>query len=493
MNIERLNQGVRTLLLVGLLGVFVWLLLSHLRDDREARGFGRLRVGIGQDPGVRILIANRLPPEPQNTHERVAIEILQPVELVAPDDPQGKHEFLKPGAVVRIDVLGNDGFRLSSRDWSDGSKDRNWAVQSFLLIPRQTRPATDNRTDREGNPTVPNPRLFEAADQRAVFRLQGVDPKNQPLYRGSLQVLWNSPKDLQLINHLPLEAYLEGVIAVEMSPSYPLEALKAQAIASRGFAYCKASAASAGKRPFDLVDTREDQEYLGAGFSTLGVVKAVLETRGVIPTIHGNPFIPLFSASSGGYSAAIDDVFPGARDLYSRESLSGVMLAKPDPYCLPGVIALGKQDTHWESANDILSQDIQKKLAQAMQAAANQNGGQQFGFINQIRVGRRDPRSTRVQTVLVSHTAATNAIEIPAAVFRSLIGPQLIKGTLWSPESPKKVEGLDRKFRWRITSYGWGHGVGMSQVSAWQMAHQGLSARNIIDFFYQDTDLKALW
>lgn len=493
MNVERINQVARTLLLVGMLGWFIWLLLSHLADDREARGFGRLRQGAGQDPGVRVLIANRLPPEPQNTHDKVAIEILQPAELVAPDDQVTKHEFLKPGAVVRVEVVGNDGFLLSSKDWSDGSKDRRWAVQSFLLLPRQTRPATDNRTDADGNPKLPNPRLFEAADQRAVFRLQGVDPKYQPIYRGSLQVLWNSPKDLQLINHLPMEAYLEGVIAVEMSPSYPLEALKAQAIASRGFAYCKAAAASAAKRPYDLVDTREDQEYRGAGFSTLGVVKAVLDSRGVIPTVHGNPFIPLFSASSGGYTAAIDDVFPGAKDLYSRESLSGVMLAKPDPYCLPGVIALGKQETHWETASDILSQDIQKKLAQAMQAMAAQNGGQQLGFINQVRVGRRDARSTRVQTLLIYHTLATNPIEIPAMTFRTLVGPQLIKSTLLSPESPKKVEGLDRKFRWRITSYGWGHGVGMSQVSAWEMAHQGKSARNIIEFFYQDAELKVLW
>ena len=493
MNGERLNQIVRTLLLLGLLGVFVWLLIVHLIEDREARGFGRLRQGAGQDPGVRVLIANRLPPEPINTHDKVSIEMLQPTEIVAPDEPLKNHELLKAGAVVRIEVVGNDGFLLSSRDWSDGSKDRRWAVQSFLVLPRQTRPTTDNRTDHDGNPIVPNPRLFEAADQRAVFRLQGIDPKSQPLYRGSLQVVWNSPKDLQLINHLPMEAYLEGVIAVEMSPSYPLEALKAQAIASRGFAYCKAAAATASKRPFDLVDTREDQEYRGAGFSTLGVVKAVLETRGVIPTVHGNPFIPLFSASSGGYTASIDSVFPGAKDLYAREPLTGVMLAKPDPYCLPGVIALGKQDTHWENANDILSQEIQKKLAQAMQAAAAQNGGQQLGFINQIRVGRRDPRSTRVESLLVFHTLATNPVEIPATTFRNLIGPQLIKSTLWNPESPKKIEGLDRKFRWRVTTYGWGHGVGMSQVSAWEMAHQGKSARSIIDFFYQDAELKALW
>ena len=489
MNVERLNHLVRALLLTGLLGVFVYLLLSHLADDREAKGFGRIRQGAGQDPGIRLLITNRLPPDPLNTHEKVVIEILQPVEVVAPDDPVKYHEYLKPGASILVKVAGNDGFVLSSKSWTEGEKDLTWGVQSFVVIPRATRPATDDRVDKDGNPTVPNVRHFEAADQRAVFRLNGVDANLKPQYRGSLQVLWNSPKDFQLINQLPVEAYLEGVIAVEMSPSYPLEALKAQAIASRGFAWCKA--ANSQRRAFDLVDTREDQEYRGAGFSTLAVVQAVVDTRGVIPTIHANPFIPMFSASSGGYTSDIETVYPGAKDVYGRESLASVMIAKPDPYCLPGVTALGKLDTHWEAGNDILAQDIQKRLAQALMASGP--AAAQIGFINQLRVGRRDPRSGRVASILVYHTLATNPIEIPATTFRSLVGSQLIKSTLWTAESPKKVEGLDRKFRWRIATRGWGHGIGMSQVSAWEMAHQGKSARTILEFFYQDVELKAAW
>lgn len=490
MSVERINQIVRTLLLIGLLTVFITLLVGHLREDRESRGFGRVIQGAGQDPGVRVLLANRLPPEPLNTHDRVTIQLLQPVELVAPDDPAKYRELLKTGAVVQINVEGNNGFSLTSKDWAQGSKDLHWAVQSLMIIPRATRPAFESRLDAEGNPTVPNPRKFEAADQRAVFRLLTIDAKSQPQYRGNLQILWNSPKDMQLINSLPMEAYLEGVIAVEMNPSWPLEALKAQAIASRGFAYTKA--AGSQQRAWDLVDTRDDQEYRGAGFSTLGVVKAVLDTRGVIPTIHANPFLPLFSASSGGFTANIGDVFPGAKDLYGREPLSSVMIAKQDPYCLPGVIGLGKQDTHWETANDILSQDIQKRLSAAW-LANSQPGAPQIGYVNQLRVGRRDHRSNRVETVLVFHTLSAVPIEISAKLFRDLIGPQLIKSTVWTAESPKKIEGADRKFRWRIGSMGWGHGVGMSQVSAWEMARQGRSAKTILEFFYQDIELKALW
>ena len=490
MTVERLNQIVRTLLLLGLLVVFVCLLVVRLREDRDAQGFGRVRQGAGQDQGVRVLIANRLPPEPQNTHDKVVFQVLQAAELVAPDDPQKKHEFLKAGAVVRIEVEGNNGFSLSSKDWAQGTRDLHWAVQSFLVLPRFTRPATDNRSDADGNPTVPDPRTFEAADQRAVFRLLSVDPAYQPQYRGSLQVLWNSPKDLQLVNHLPVEAYLEGVIAREMSPSWPLEALKAQAIASRGFAYCKA--ASSRNRAWDVIDTRDDQEYRGAGFSTLGVVKAVLDARGVIPTFHGSPFIPLFCASSGGFTSDINDVFPGARDLRGTEPLSAVMMAKPDPYCLPGVMAQAKQDAFWETSTDILSQDIQKRLAAAWQAS-NQPGAPQIGYVSQLRVGRRDARSNRVLSVLVYHTLSAMPLEVPATVFRNLIGPQLVKSTLWTAESPKKIEGADRKFRWRIATLGWGHGVGMSQFSAFEMARQGRSARFILEFFYQDVELNPVW
>ncbi len=484
MTSERLNHWIRGIVLVALLAAFAGALLHTLIKDQELKGFGKAKEGASADPGVRVLIANRLPPDPIPTHDKILVEALQPLEVVAPDAPSERHETLKAGSLLRIDVAGQDGFLLSSQEWGG---DKRWGVQTFFIIPKGAAP---QRTDNDGNPVFVPPRTYEAVDHRAVFRLVSAADKGTRLYsyRGSLQVLWNSPKDMRLVNHLPMEAYLEGVVAVEMSPSWPIEALKAQAVASRGFAFTRSRMALGAKLAWDLGDTREDQEYHGAGFSTTAVVRSVFETRGVIPTIHGSPFVPLFSAADGGHTSGIDEVFSGARDLAGREPLSTVMLAKPDPYCLPAIKALGLEKTHGLVAADLKPRDIQRRLGEAL--AAN---GRQIGYINAIRVGARDPRSNRVQTVLVHHTLDQQPLPVPAATFRTLVGPQLIKSTLWSGDSPRRVDAGGGNVAWRVTTYGWGHGVGMSQVSAWEMARQGLSARAILGFFYQDVELATLW
>lgn len=481
MNGERISQWVRGILLTGLLLAFAITLGRSLMVDHAAAGFGRNPQGLGEDPGVRVLLANRQPGDPTPTFDKIVVEALQTMEVVAPDAPLEKREVLKPGAKLRIEVVGTEGFFLSSADWG---RDVRLTVQTFYLVPKLANAVP--KLDRDGNPQFTPPRTYEAADARAVFRLIAAE-RGQRLasYRGSLQVLWNSAKDLRLINHLPMESYLEGVVATEMSPSYPIEALKAQAIASRGFAQVRCQVGA--KRAWDLSDTAEDQEYHGAGFSTAAVVRSVFETRGVVPTIHGTPFLPMFSAASGGYTAAISSVFPNARDAAGREPLDTVMGARPDPYFQAGIAGLGLAATHGRSQADLKPRDIQKRLAEALASS-----GRQVGFINNIRVGARDPRSNRVLTVLVYHTLDQQPLVVPAATFRNLVGPSLVRSTLWSNDSPKRVEANGSYF-WRIFVAGWGHGVGLSQVSAWEMARQGYYARQIIETFYQDAELKTLW
>src|SRR5690606_40753395 len=116
----------------------------------------------------------------------------------------------------------------------------------------------------------------------------------------SLEVRFVSSKQVHAINLLPIEAYVEGVIAIEMKASYPLEALKAQAIASRTYAYAKAWAAHLGKRPFDLSDALDDQDYHGHGLGGDTTARAVRETAGQIlltPRLR-QPFVPQFCAAN---------------------------------------------------------------------------------------------------------------------------------------------------------------------------------------------------
>jgi stage II sporulation protein D len=124
-------------------------------------------------------------------------------------------------------------------------------------------------------------------------------------YRGRVEIFPNAQGRLTVVDTLDLETYLRGVVPREMGPGeYPaLEALKAQAVAARTYAY-----ANLGKRAkdgFDLVDTVADQVYGGKDGEQPLSDRAVLETTGLIATWNGRPIQALFMASSGG--ATVDN------------------------------------------------------------------------------------------------------------------------------------------------------------------------------------------
>jgi stage II sporulation protein D len=126
-------------------------------------------------------------------------------------------------------------------------------------------------------------------------------------YRGQVVIVPNAQGRLSVVNTLDLETYLRGVVPREMGAGeYPaLEALKAQAVAARTYAY-----ANLGKREkdgFDLLDTVADQVYGGRDGEQALTDRAVAETTGLIATYGGRPIQALFMADSGG--ATIDNTF----------------------------------------------------------------------------------------------------------------------------------------------------------------------------------------
>ena len=96
-----------------------------------------------------------------------------------------------------------------------------------------------------------------------------------PLFPGDLHLSERSGM-LEAILHIPVEEYLPGVLPYEMSDTFPLEALKAQAVAARTYALRKAGSGAS----YDIVDNANDQVYRGTVPEHLNSARAVLETEG---------------------------------------------------------------------------------------------------------------------------------------------------------------------------------------------------------------------
>ena len=118
-------------------------------------------------------------------------------------------------------------------------------------------------------------------------------------YRGEF-IIENRNGSLVVVNNLPLEEYILGVVPAEMPSKWNTEALKAQAIAARSYAI-----ANRGKRAssgYDLKDTPEDQAYGGASAETAETNSAVIETKGIVITYNQKVIPAYYSASAGGHT-----------------------------------------------------------------------------------------------------------------------------------------------------------------------------------------------
>jgi stage II sporulation protein D len=138
-------------------------------------------------------------------------------------------------------------------------------------------------------------------------------------YRGSIQ-LTSTTGGVQAINLVGLEDYVRGVISQEVSSDWPAEALAAQAVASRSYAV-----ATRKRGDFDVYADTRSQVYGGVNAEQFSTNAAVDATSGKVLSYKGQPAIAYFYASSGGKTAAIQDVFTRSRPVPYLISVS-------DPY-----------------------------------------------------------------------------------------------------------------------------------------------------------------
>src|ERR1051326_2719688 len=143
-----------------------------------------------------------------------------------------------------------------------------------------------------------------------------IEPRNNALiefdsraYRGAIEVFANQRNSFTVVNELPLEDYLSGVVPNELSPTTygEIEALKAQAVAAR--TYAVRNLGQSKSEGYDICASDTCQVYLGAGSEHPLSTQAVVETRGVIATYKDEPINALYSSTCGGRTEDAENIF----------------------------------------------------------------------------------------------------------------------------------------------------------------------------------------
>ncbi len=145
---------------------------------------------------------------------------------------------------------------------------------------------------------------FASVNERAnPVRLNG------KAYRGKLEVFVNARGSLTVVNVVPLEEYLLGVVPSELGLPQ-LEAQKAQAVAAR--TYAVANIGGYSNQGFDMVPTVWSQVYKGVSIETKMGTQAVQSTRGIVATYHGKPINALYTSTCGGRTENSENIFDKA-------------------------------------------------------------------------------------------------------------------------------------------------------------------------------------
>ncbi len=289
----------------------------------------------------------------------------------------------------------------------------------------------------------------------AAFRLRSERPirLNGRDYSSPLDVV-RSGEGLAVVNEVPLEDYVVGVVRAEASEKWPPEMLRAQATVARTYA-AHHRLLAAGK-PFHILASIAHQQYAGRVPPTSPIWTAVRDTAGQVLLWEGEVFPAFYHTESGGYTE-------DPRSVFAARNMPGLRPVRCD-------FSFGSPHFYWSL--DLRLTELSETL---------RRHGIDSGTISAIDVTERTP-SLRASVVTVRGDRGT--IPLRGNDFRRMLGYDTFKSTLFAV-------ALDGEWA-RFTGRGYGHGVGMCQWGAKGMAEQGYSARQILEYFYPGTTLGSL-
>ncbi len=329
----------------------------------------------------------------------------------------------------------------------------------------------------------------------SVNRSQGI-----PSYRGHIELL-RTAAGIAVVNELPLEEYLFSVVPSEMPASYPLEALKAQAICARTYAYRQIQANAYSQYGAHVDDSTNYQVYNNID-SNERTNLAIKETDGEMVFYGDTPAETYYFSTSCGYTT--DGTIWGA-DLKDVPYLQGIALTEDkkmedmtkNEVFVPFIQGQGMKNydsgySMYRWSTTITNKKLAEKIddigtIQALFVTERGTGG----IAKTVKV-----IGSEGEKVLKGQTQIRNMLGASDLVYKKNDGSTM---TDWASlpsafiavdETARDEEKGTRTFT--IWGGGYGHGVGMSQNGAQQMAKEGKTYKEILNFFYSDVDVREL-
>ena len=347
------------------------------------------------------------------------------------------------------------------------------------------------------------------------------------LYNGGFRFERIGGGKLTVVNIVGFEEYIEGVVATEMSDSWPIEALKAQAVAARSYAVSLGSKHSG--HHFDICDSTDCQAYTGQTSTGNNTRAAVEQTAGLGCVYNGRPAQTFYYSSNGGASESISNVWGSNQSLYPY--LAGVT----DSY-----EAGAKVNNYWErtftsaqlAARVLTGYNVSGSIVSASVTAYTDTGNPKtvtftdgagknytvssakvfsslglpsfrFGFAGGGGTSQTQPTAPQTPAggITINGSAAVNGVSGLYAIdgngnIAALGGDVYVitdSGTAQLGQGGGQTAGPSMEWSasaalvngsLTFAGRGWGHNIGMSQFGAKAMAEQGMTYQQILQFYY---------
>jgi len=349
-------------------------------------------------------------------------------------------------------------------------------------------------------------------------------------YRGEIEIIVEQSL-LNVINIIEMEKYLYGVLKKEISPEWPEEVLKAQAIAARTFALSNMNKFI--DKGYNICASTNSQAYGGVFHEDPATNKAVNDTQGIIAIYQGEAINAVYHSDSGGYTENSEDVWgspvPYLRSVPSnyeeivsppnhqwncslteQEILKKLFQHGFQLNSIDDIVIVDKTESGRVKSIDIFGDNQQKitlktndfrllmdpTLIRSPMFTIDKTGGKkEKSSPDNNKIGLLAEQTKPLQQKSVSEVLKEERDFSISELISLLNRPKAVEKPEEVPLSENEIKEQEETgvLLFTFNGQGAGHGVGLSQWGAYGMATQGYSYEDILKYYYQGIQLKKLY